>query len=167
MFSPKFNRKKAVEAFSLVEVVLALGICTFVLVAILGLFANGVLSTRESEEQIHAANLASMLVSLRATSPTNDITSLPSFAIPTSAMTNLFGQSVYANGTSTNYIGVDGQTTSSATNAAYLITCRAGTNFVTGTTVAQVYLMLSWPPQISPTNASAGRYELITQIPLR
>ncbi len=166
MLSTKFNRIRKVAAFSLVEVVIALGICTFVLIAILGLFATGLQSTRESEEQIHAANLASMLVSLRASSPTNTITSLPNLAIPVSAMTNAYGPA-YGGTTSTKYVGIDGQTTNTAANAAYLMTCYAGTNAVTGSSMIQVYLMLSWPPQLSPTNAAAGRYELITQIPLR
>ncbi len=81
------------------------------------------------------------------------------------AMTNLYRPVVYSGGT-TAFLGLDGQTTTAA-GAAYAITCSAGTNFLTGSGVAQVYLALSWPPQMNPGKTATGRYELITEIPLR
>lgn len=48
--------------FSLVEVVVALGLVSFVLVALMGLISTGLNGTRASEESIEAANLASTLV---------------------------------------------------------------------------------------------------------
>ncbi len=140
---------------------MALAICSFVLVAILGLFSTGVQSSLDSEQRIKAANLASTLISLRMASPTNDIPNLPNFAIPTTAMTNAFPAAY-----TTAYVGADGQTTAAAT-AVYRITYRAGTtNTATGNSMAQVYLMLTWPPQAS-TSAAEGRYELFTEIPFR
>ncbi len=151
------------RAFSLVEVVLALGICSFALLAILGLFMSGIQTSRESEDEIQAANMASLIISKRAAASTNDIAN---FAIPTRALTNAFNNA-YNNGeTLTNYIDFDGQITT-LTKAAYLINCRAGTNILTGPNTAQVYLMLSWPARSNPTNNSVGRYEIVTQIPLR
>lgn len=150
----------ATGAFSLVEVVLALAVCTIGLIAMIGLLGTGMQTGRDSEEQIQAANMASLLISLRAAAPTNVITN---FAIPETAITGLYGNA-YPGGT--NFIGWDGRLTNSA-SAAYQILCRAGTNASTGTDVAQVYLMLSWPAQASPTNASAKRYELLTYIPIR
>ena len=155
------KNRPLIKAFSLVEVVLAIAICSFVLIAILGLFTTGLQSTRESEQQIQAANLASTLISLRTASPTNNIAALPNFAIPTTAMTNAYGPAYAGN----VYVGPDGQTTTLA-NAVYLITCQAGTNTMTGNGISQVYLMLSWPPQAAVTSA-AGRYELTTYIPIR
>lgn len=151
-------------AFSLVEVVLAIGICSFALIALLGLFTTGLQSNRQSEQDIQAANLASMLISLRTASPTNAIPNLPNFAIPTPAMTGAY-TAAYS-GSLTNYVGLDGQITN-ATGAAYLISCRAGTNALTGNGLAQVYLMLSWPPRSDPANANVGRYEIIAHIPIR
>lgn len=150
-----------IRAFSLVEVVLAIAICSFGLIAILGLFTTGVQSTRESEQEIQAANLASTLISLRTASPTNNIAALPNFAIPTAAMTGPYGPAYTGN----VYVGSDGQTNTLA-NSLYLITCQAGTNSLTGNGISQVYLMLSWPPQVSSASA-AGRYELISYIPIR
>ena len=149
------------SAFSLVEVVLAMAVCSFAVISILGLFTTGLQSTRESAQQIGAANLATTLISMRLASPTNNIGL--NFAIPLTAMTNAYGPA-YGN-SSTSYVGSDGQTTT-AGNAAYLITCQAGTNSLTGTGMSQVYLMLSWPPQVTAAKA-AGRYELITEIPIR
>ncbi len=156
-----FKTRQVRRAFSLVEVVLAIAICSFSLIAILGLFTTGLQSTRDSEQQIQAANLASTLISMRMASPTNTFSSLPNFAIPASAMTKGFASAYTGN----VYVGSDGQTNTIG-NAVYRISCSAGTNSLTGTGTAQVYIMLSWPPQATATTA-AGRYEIITDIPLR
>jgi len=148
------------KGFTLVEVTLALGICAFVLVALIGLFSTGLKASRESEDQVQAANLASRIVAIRQAAPTN-ASSFPDLAIPASAMTNAYAD---AYGGATRYVGFDGMTNSSS--PAYRVTCKAGTNALTGSSTAQVYLLLTWPPQAAATNA-AGRYEILTYIPLR
>jgi type II secretory pathway pseudopilin PulG len=160
------TKRNKTHAFTLTEVALALGICSFVLISVLALFATGLQSNRESGQEIQAANLAAMLISMRTATPTNDIPNLPNFAIPTSVMTTSYGNAYQGGSSLTSYVGLDGQTTSAA-NAAYLISCRAGINPTLGKGVAQVYLMLSWPPQMNPVDANAGRYETIAYIPLR
>jgi len=144
-------------AFSLVEVVIALAICTFALVAMVGLLGTGLQSGKDSGDQIQAANMASLLISMRAAAPTNHIAN---FVIPESAMTNGYS-STYAMGT--NYLGFDGNVTNTA-SAAYRIVYQAGTNTMTGSGVSQVYLMLSWPAQANTTNAAVRSYELLTYI---
>lgn len=143
------------RAFSLVEVVLALGICAFVLVALLGLFSTGLRAGRESEEQVQAANLASQILATRAATATN----LTNFAIPTAALTKDYSD-IYPSGGGT--VGLDGRTNGTP---AYRIVCRAGTNADTGPRLSQIYLMLSWPYQAAASNA-AGRYEVSTYVPL-
>ncbi|GAT31837.1 Verru_Chthon cassette protein B [Terrimicrobium sacchariphilum] len=150
--------KHPTRAFSLVEVVLALGICAFVLVALIGLFSTGLRTGRESEEQVQAANLASQILATRLAAPTTS-SNLNNFAIPLTALTNSYGD-VYAS--SGGLVGLDGRTNSTP---AYRIVCRAGTNAQTGPRLAQVYVMLSWPYQASISNA-AGRYEALTYVPL-
>lgn len=145
------------RAFSLVEVVLALGICAFVLVALIGLFSTGLRTGRESEEQVQAANLASQILSTRLAAPTS--TNLANFAIPAAAMTGAYSN-VFSS--SDSLVGLDGRTNSTP---AYRIICRAGTNAQTGPRLSQVYIMLSWPYQAPITNA-AGRYEVLTYVPL-
>lgn len=149
------------RAFSLVEVVLALGICAFVLVALLGLFSTGLRASRESEEQVQAANLASQIFATRMAARSSD-TNTPNFAIPASVLTNAYG-SVF--GSAGGFVGLDGRTTPNADGAAYRILAMAGTNALTGPRTSQVYLMLSWPPQAALSN-SAGHYETLTYIPL-
>ena len=153
--------KPGVRAFSLVEVVLALGICVFVMVIIMGLYSTGLRVNRESESQIQAADLASLIIAARRANPTNT----SELAIPASALTNAY-TNAFANGTQlTNYIGSDGMLTNAA-NAVYTASCMAGTNTMTGPNLAQVYLMLSWPAQANPTNASSDHYEVTTYIPI-
>ncbi len=155
----------SIQAFSLVEVVVALAISVFVLVVLLGLYGTGMRVNRDSEARIQAANLASLIISSRIAAPTNTV-NLPNLAIPSAAVTRAF-TNAYAGNQLTNYIGADGMLTTAA-QAAYVVSCKAGTNQVTGPNVAQVYLMLSWPVQVSPTNAGASdHYEVTTYIRFR
>lgn len=159
----KAGPKPDQTAFSLVEVVVALGICSFALVAIMGLFTTGLQSGKDSETQIHAANLISLLVSTRGALPTNAIAN---FAIPERAMTHGYTNAYDNGGRLTNYLASDGSIANSAANALYQISCKAGTNLMTGPKVAQVYIKLTWPPHMNPTNAAAGSYEVLTYIAL-
>lgn len=154
-------RKSNDRAFSLVEVVLALGITSFVLVGLVGLLSTGLKSSRESEDQIQAANFASMVIASRRASPING---LPNFAIPATVLTNAYGKA-YNGGTASNsYLKWDGTLTASSSGAVYQVICMAGTNKMTGSGMAQVYFVLSWPPQMNLTNVNAKRYEIVTYI---
>jgi Tfp pilus assembly protein PilV len=152
------QRRHDLRAFSLVEVVVALGICTFVLVALMGLLSTGLQSGRDSEDQIQATNLAALLITTRTAATTNNIAN---FAIPASAMTNAYGQ-IYPGGNT--YISSNGMLTNVA-GAAYQISCLAGTNLITGSGICQIYLRLSWPVHMSATNNVVKSYELLTYIP--
>jgi type II secretory pathway pseudopilin PulG len=162
IISQSFPRAKCarIRAFSLVEVVFALAICTFVLVGVMGLFLTGVQANRESEEEIQAANLASLIISSARATPLGPNASSANSPIPAAALTNVFAPA-YEN----KYVGWDGTLLNSASNAAYSITCRAGTNTLTGTGLSQVYLMLSWPVQANPANNPPHYYEVSTYIP--
>ncbi|HEY8965438.1 MAG TPA: hypothetical protein VIM58_03275 [Candidatus Methylacidiphilales bacterium] len=141
-------------AFSLIELVFALGICSVGIIAVLGLFMSGIQTNRKSQDQIQAANLASLLVSVRSSSPTNAIAR---FAIPPLDV-------AYA--ATTNDIGYDGTIAATASEAVYRIVCEAGTNALTGPGLAQVHLTLSWPPQESARTPSTKRYDILTYISL-
>lgn len=148
-------------AFSLVEVVLALGICTFVLIALIGLFSSGWRTSRESEDQIQAANLASRFIAVRVAAPTNGPAAQN--GIPFAKMSQPYGNAF--TGTD-NYVTSSGEvSTSYSPSAVYRIVCNVGTNAATGPTVSQVYLKLSWPPQAAGSN-EVGRYEILTYVPL-
>lgn len=153
---PKFTSQRR-TAFSLVEVVIALGVCAFVLVAMLGLFQVGLKSGRESEEAVTASNLASRIIAMRAAAPTNDFANAP---IPAQALKQAYGD---AYGGQNKFVGFDGLL--AAATSPYRISCKAGTNSQTGPYVSQIHLVLTWPPQVDETKA-AGRYEVITYLPL-
>lgn len=146
------------RAFSLVEVVLALGVFGFVVLSIMGLFAVGLKTSRESEQEIQAATAAATLLETRRAAPT---AALAGFAITTNALNQAYGPAW--SGGVTNYINADGYLTN-VSSAAYRIMCRAGTNAATGPDVAQVYVSLSWPPQADSSAAGADRYEITTYI---
>ncbi len=145
-------------AFTLVEVVVALGIFSFALVAIVGLFVVGINTNKESSDQIQGANFASLLVSTRRSLPTN---SIANFALPP------LNVAYSTNGTYlTNSSGVadDGTTNGAPT---YNLFYQVGTNSVTGPHLAEVHFMLWWPVSATlPTNNPGNRYEVTTQVAL-
>jgi len=148
----------SIAAFTLVEVVVALGIFSFAIMAIVGLFMVGINTNKESSDQIQAANLASLLISTRRALPTNTIANfaLPPLNVPYSSagtyVTNSAG------------VAADGTTNGAA---AYNLFYQVGTNTVTGAHLAKVYLMLWWPTASAmPTNNPGGRYELSTEVAL-
>ncbi len=146
------------SAFTLVEVVVALGIFTFALMAILGLFVIGISTNKESSDQIQAANLASLLISTRRALPTNAIAN---FALPP------LNVAYSSNGTyltNAQGVAVDGTTTGIR---SYNLYYQVGTNSESGAHLAQVYMLLWWPTASAlPTNNPGNRYELTTQIAL-
>lgn len=145
-------------AFSLVEVVLALGIFSFALMAIIGLFMVGINTSKESAEQIQAANLASLLISTRRTIPTNVIAN---FALPP-LNTTYSTSGTYV--TNANGVSLDGTLTGPR---AYNLFYQIGTNAATGTRLAQVHLLLWWPTASTiPLNNPGNRYEITTQVAL-
>lgn len=148
------------EAFSLTEVAMALGICAFVLIAMLGLFQVGLQSGHEAEQRIQAANLASRILTMRAAAPVSqeeDSANQESDSpIPVSALTNSFA-TVYTD----RFVSADGKLTTDPAAAVFRINCQAGSTTVTGLRAAQVYLALSWPPHATSSNAS-GRYETLS-----
>ena len=148
-------------AFTLVEVVVALGIFTFAIMAIVGLFVVGIHTNKESSDQIQAANLASLLISTRRAIPTN---SIANFALPP---LNVAFSSSGTYLTNTAGVASDGTTGTASESPAYNLYYQVGTNNITGTHLARVYLMLWWPIGAAmPTNNPGARYELSTQVAL-
>jgi uncharacterized protein (TIGR02598 family) len=155
----RFGAFRRIAAFTLVEVVVALSIFSFALVAIVGLFMVGLNTSKESSDQIQEANFASLLISTRRALPTNVIAN---FALPplnvlySSAGTYL-----------TNSAGVASDGTTNATTPVYNLFYQAGTNSLTGSHLALVHFIV-WTPISAPFPASnpSARYELTTQVAL-
>jgi uncharacterized protein (TIGR02598 family) len=145
-------------SFTLVEVVLALAIFSFVLVTMLALLSVALRTNKESSDQIQAANIASLLVSARRAAPTNGGANFTTFALP------VFNQGYVTN---TTQVGLDG-TTVTGTGAAYNLYYQVGTNAGTGPNLANVYLLIWWPLGARmPTNNPSAYYELSTQVSLQ
>ena len=145
------------DSFSLIEVVLALGIVSFAIIAILGLFSAGLKANKESYDQIQEANIASLLISTRRASPTATSSNFSSFALPR--------LDVPASNSVPAQVGLDGSTINSPLyNMFYIIS----TNDVSGSKVANVYLLI-WGPLAAAnpqTNNPGSYYEISTQIAL-
>jgi type II secretory pathway pseudopilin PulG len=140
----------------LIEVVIALGVFAFAVVAIGGLFFVGIDANKGSSDEIQAANLASLLISTRRAITTGSTGAMANFALPP------LNVPASCSGTS---VAIDGTTTGTpAYNLYYTITTGTGI----GANVAQVYLLLWWPPASTlPSNNSGNRYELATQVALQ
>ena len=142
------------RAFSLIEVVISLGIISFSLISVIGLFSVGLKTNKESSDQIDAANTASLLMAAARAMPTNCATN--GFALPNLNQGTTSGQV---------QIGVDGTTTS--TNLAYNLFYTVGTNTAAGPKLANVYLRLWWPLAAPmPTNNPAAYYEVAGEVAL-
>ncbi len=142
------------RAFSLIEVMISLGIISFALIAVIGLFSVGLKTNKESSDQIDAADTASLLMATLRAMPTNCTTN--GFSLPDLNQGTVSG---------TVKIGADGTTTS--TNLAYNLFYVIGTNTATGPKLANVYLRLWWPLAAPmPTNNPSAYYEVAGQVAL-
>jgi type II secretory pathway pseudopilin PulG len=152
-------RPAGAPSFSLVEVVVALGVVSFALLTMLGLLSLGLTTNKLSSDHIQAANLASLLVATRRASPSDPTngTYLASFALP-----HLDQPYV----TNTTVVGLDG-TTSTNTGTTYNLFYGVGTSPGT-TNLAHVYLLLWWPVGApKPVNNPSSYYELSTTVSLQ
>ena len=140
------NRLRALTAFSLVEVTLALGVAVFCLVAVFGLLPIGVNSSQTSTEQTVANGIISAVAAdLRATPREQAIAS------------NQFALAIPASGTAglaTLYFTADGRAaTTLQTDSRYRLTLTfPATPGGRAATLAD--LKVSWPATAALANAS-------------
>ena len=151
------------RAFSLIEVVVALGIVTFAGFSLIGLLSVGLRNTSDSKMQLQAATIMEQMCSVRRAAPTNDLTHIQTnFALPVlgSSLNNL-------SSTTPTWLAWDGTVTTTSANArfGFLYNITAPTTYTSGST-ATAYLCLYWPPLVSPTNANLGHFEVTTTFAL-
>ena len=144
---------RPVIAFSLVEVVLALGLISFALISMIGLFGVGLKTGKESVEYTQAGNLASaLLLSCRAATNTANGTTFP---IP---FTN-----VATAQTDTKVVGIQGTTLTNGLppydiyNLKYTVSPGPAPHLI------NIYILLWWPPQAAKP-LPGNYYETTTQI---
>jgi Tfp pilus assembly protein PilV len=160
VFSSRQRARKRRRAFSLVEVVLALGVASFALISLIGLFAHALETTRESTQAILASNAAASIIALERVSPTNGLANASPIPRLDQASSNFTPSPSFSINPAV-YVTSSGQVTNSASHASYGLLYQVVPNATTN--AAQVYLMLYWPPEGSPTN-SIGKYEISTQV---
>jgi len=161
----------SVRAFSLIEVVMALGVLSFALVLILAMLGVGLSNNHDSSSRLQAENIASLLISTRRTAPTN--TDLTNFALPPVGAANAAGSDVvsvmtgYTKVQADGTIGASTATSQDVYNLRYIVT-----SVGSQANIANVDLVLWWPPTLPavasslPANNPANYYELTTQIAL-
>jgi uncharacterized protein (TIGR02598 family) len=157
---------RSIDAFSLVEVVVALGVTIFCLVALFGLLSVGLRSNRATIEQTGATSILSAVIAdLYATPPT----------VPTGSATSSIQYNVKipanpvsaATPVTTLYFPANGQlsTNSTAAGSAYRLTITPIVPSNNGTRTATFLdLTVSWPAAVvNPANA-AGTVETFVSL---
>jgi uncharacterized protein (TIGR02598 family) len=175
------QQQRQAAAFSLVEVALALGLAAFCLVAVFGLLPVGINNNHASIEQSAAAGIgAALAADLRNTA-------LPPAPATTDQTTPYYGLTIPANPASTIstadthfiYLRQDGSRASAQDQALdptqnprylatlyYTSTGTAATGGPAPKNAVQARILITWPPQVSPTSgAVAGAFETITTVP--
>jgi uncharacterized protein (TIGR02598 family) len=127
-------------AFSLIELVLALGVAAFCLTAILGLLPVGVQTNRNASSQTAASNIIAIVMSDLRTTPAATITS-PEFAITFDAEKTLF------------FDGSGQASPSLSTDSRYRLnvtwnSAPAGLHYAV--------LKATWPAEVDPATTSPG-----------
>lgn len=152
------SRSSRPQAFSLVEVVLALGIGAMALVAIIGLMPTSLQCTRNTVETTQAALVARMIsYDLRASA-----TSGTSASVVSSSSSALYGIPLKT-GTTTFYLDklglAAGLTSGSAQYRAQVIINSPQGQFTASYAIAPVFhasIQLTWPAAASINNASGS-----------
>lgn len=141
------------NAFSLVEVSLALGVAAFCLVAVFGLLPTGLNTNRASIEQTAATNLQTAIAADLRTVPNPP----PGGTAQSSAE---FGIRIPASGdgaaSSTIFVAENGQAVKVASDARYLVSISITPPAAGSKQATLVHLLLTWPPTASIANTTGS-----------
>jgi len=147
-----FSPPRRTPAFSMIEVVLALGLVSFALIGMVGLFGVGLKNSRESPDYIQAGNLAASLLSTWGTTNGADFP-LPALTNVTSVLSNSTPVAISIRGTTLT----NGLPNSDSYNLQYRISPGSTSHLV------NVYLLLWWPIG-APTPHPGSYYEIATEV---
>jgi Tfp pilus assembly protein PilV len=152
------------RAFSLIEVVLALGICSFCLIALLGLLTQGLSSNRDTVSQTQAAAIARMVQSDLAVRP------IGTDGRPQNT-SNLYTIQATAGVKKTFFVRADGTIAPSAQDADFRVDVSLGGGAGGTTSTMQaipVYILVTWPAAANPSGTVSkpvSSFEAVTAIP--
>lgn len=150
--------RKKPYAFTLVEVVLALGLVTFAMMALLGLMTSALSIDQRSGEEIQASSIAGVILEGRKMRPADEDESL---VLPTvSGQSGQTSALIKENFGSPVYLAETGGTAAKEV-AHYALRYRVETHPPGSGIPATVYLMISWPAQQNPPQSY---YEVISSV---
>jgi uncharacterized protein (TIGR02598 family) len=135
------NRAQLKAGFSLVEVVIALGIVSFALLAVIGLLPIGMQTNRDSVEETQALTVLGAIAADRRVSPpagNSLIYNIPPLSTAT---------------TSTIYVKEDGTASATPSDARYRVVVTSQVPPTYGNPTL-MHLYASWPPMATKNNSS-------------
>jgi uncharacterized protein (TIGR02598 family) len=153
------GRRARTRSFSLLEVVIALGVITVGIVSILAVFPTALQTGHSAQDETRAAHIAqSVFGSLVAQAPSqfNNVQIRLSDPLTLSPSIDLTTTSSY-----TLYAGNDGQLTNSAANATYAITIytnNAVPGFTDPASANAVTVRVAWPATAPAANQTFRDY---------
>ncbi len=137
--------------FSLIEVVIALGIFAFCIVAIVGLLPVGMNSVRSVSNENNAIHIASSIEGIWQVAPTNSKITITNF------ITNLLVTNASTGNYSTNYFFNEFGEQVDSVGASVKMNYTVRTNPVPMTNAYSVNMTFSWPPNSTSTNYQTVR----------
>jgi uncharacterized protein (TIGR02598 family) len=161
-------RPGLIEGFTLVEVVLALGVVSFALVAILGVFPIGLQTGHDAQDETRAAQIAqAIFATMLAQAPTR----YSAIQIPIDASNSLPLNLSQTNTPATPqmYADNDGKFTVSKNGAIYAITITTSTTppgigSADAGLASQVIISISWPAAAPAANRTQRNFvEIISK----
>lgn len=148
--------RKSYRGFSLVEVVIAIGITSFCLIAIFGLLPVGINATNNSVRQTAASGLG-----------TSILEDLVTLAASTNSIASRYGLTFPTNGpaqTNELFLSEDGEITSLAL-ANYRATLVLSPDTTSSAHPVFCRVMITWPAQANVEQKQyAGSYEAVTTL---
>ena len=142
------KNRRFTRAFSLVEVVLALGVISFAIVAILGVIPVGLATGHSAQDETRAPQIAQTIL---ASFAAQAATQFNGVQLPVSGNNSVIFD-LTASSTQTMYAGNDGQLLSTVNGATYLVSIITNSSPVTttGTTFDSGYanlvtITVGWP----------------------
>jgi len=155
------------SGFSLVEVVMALGICSFCLIALIGLLTSGLTSNRDTVSQTEAAGLAEMI---QADLVTRRVDASGAYiAEPTLRYGINVPTGTSASGLAkTLFLKSDGSIAESSSKADYRVDLSFGAR-ASDVSAIPVYILITWPGAANQNTGdwpskSVGSFEISTAI---
>jgi len=151
--SPSASRYRgSASGFSLVEVVLAIGVFSFALLTIFALVPVGLNTNKDSVQQTESAHLISLIEA--------DIRATPKL----SSTSSIFGVTLSTNASSMNvFLNEDGSSVSAsaAQTAKYRVTLTFPGS--SGRNATPLHILVTWPAAVTASNAP-GRLGVFTTL---